>query len=103
MWSFYDPDSADEPFERMGKRSSEVRRILGLGHIGPGTELLLMAHQLPDGVEPHIPTTFDAGTIPYFRPGGMTKPLSGSPDGRPEVVHDPVSGTGLVHTVEGAV
>ncbi len=82
-----------------------MHRRLGLGHIDLTREVLLvLGHRLPGGITPHTPTTFDAETSEYYRPGGSTKPLSGpDADGMPEVVHDPITGDQLALAVERAV
>ena len=104
MWSFYDTRHARLPFRRIGKRASELRRRLGLGHTDLRTQqLLLLAHRLPSGMEPCVPTTLDAELGEFFRPGGRTKPLKGpASQGMPEVVHDPVTGRSLVARIQAA-
>ena len=99
IWSFYHPLSLDDPFRGIVQRHHELVRKLGLGHVDPSSELLLWAHRLQPEQVAHIPTTFDAELNEYFRPVGKTEPLSGS-GGLPEVVHPPVNGDQLSHSME---
>jgi len=104
MWSFCDRRHRAQPFRQIGKRASELRRRLGLGHTDlKKQELLLFAHRLPSGTKAYVPTTLDAELGQFFRPGGRTKPLSGpASHGMPEVVHDPVTGRSLIARIEKA-
>jgi len=104
MWSFYDRRARQEPFRRIGRKAGDLHRRLGLGHIDLSEEqLLVFSCRLPTGTPGHVPTAFDAKLGAFFRPGGRTKPLKG-PDnhGMPEVVHDPVTGRGLVERIQKA-
>jgi hypothetical protein len=101
MWSFYQPRALDEPFRGVSKDRSELIRRLGLGLTKPGKDLLLWAHRLEPHQTAHKPTAFDAEAYEYFRPGGKTRPLSGT-DGLYEVVHPPVSSDQLVAQIEKA-
>ena len=102
MWSFYQPQAANDPFCGVSKNAGELVRRLGLGHTDPAEELLLWAHQLDSGQSAYVPTAFDAGLYEYYRPGGKTKPLAGD-GGLHEVVHSPVVGKQLTHRIEKAL
>jgi len=64
-------------------------------------ELLLWQHKLEPHQTAHKPTALDAESFDYYRPGGKTRPLSGT-DGLPEVVHQPVSSNQLAGMIEVA-
>lgn len=105
MWSFYDPSSIDDPFRLIGENKIHLHDRLGLGHIGLSTnDLLIFAHKLTDDIQAHTPTTFDAEISEYYRPGGITEPLTGSyGPGMPEVIHDPVSRAHLLQRIRETV
>lgn len=104
MWSFYDSSSTDDPFTNTGKGGVALRDRLGLGHVDLSIDdLLSLAHALDDAFEANVPTTFDAETSKWFRPGGTTEPLTGAfGEGMPEVVHDPISREDLLQPVREA-
>jgi hypothetical protein len=72
---------------------------LGLGLTGPDEELLVWEHALQPPQTAHRPTALDAEAYEYFRPGGKTRPLSGT-DGVHEVVHRPIRADQLVARIE---
>jgi hypothetical protein len=101
MWSFLDPKSPMAPFGSLGRNAREIRRRLGLGLLPENPRLVLLTFRLPPDLRAHEPTAFDAGMIPFFRPGGQTCPLSEpATDGFPEVVHDPITPAELASRIE---
>jgi hypothetical protein len=99
MWSFYQPRRTDTPFHGVSKDKSELIRRLGLGRANRGEDFLLWEHTLETHQTANRPTAFDAEAYDFFRPGGKTRPLSGS-GGLPEVVHPPVTGNQLAAPIE---
>jgi hypothetical protein len=100
MWSFYDAHAMTDPFQNIGRNRVVLRGRLGLGHILQGEELFVLAHRLPPRPGPFIPTTLDAGTSEFFRPGGRTRCLGGHRKwGMPEVVHQPSTGAYLEEAI----
>jgi|GEM_PF-3375161 hypothetical protein len=101
MWSFYQARKLDDPFYKLPREKSELVRRLGLRLSKPDVELLLWQHKLEPHQTAHKPTALDAESFDYYRPGGKTRPLSGT-DGLPEVVHQPVSSNQLAGMIEVA-
>jgi hypothetical protein len=102
MWSIFQPSSPDNALKGVSTHRRELRRRLGLGHVTEDEELLWWTHRLHAHQEAHVPTAFDAGLNPFFRPGGKTHPLDHASDGLPEVVHPAVTGAQLTHRIEQA-
>jgi hypothetical protein len=87
MWSYRNPPHFHEPFLNIDRTDVVCR----LGLPTYGGEHIAFGHQSASAVR--IPTSFDAGLIDEWRPGGNTKPLPPCEhkyaNGLPEVVHDP--------------
>ena len=103
QWSFLADDATADPLDAVGPRRDEAVNRLGLGHlIDPGLEFMRRAHRLPDGSAAHRPTAWDAELdFPWWRPTGRSEPLdgSGSANGLPEAVHEPVGPESLVRPI----
>lgn len=96
-----------DPFHPLSKTFNDIISGLGLGHfMETPVPLVLLSYKSdePDATPSlHRPTVADAADGSYYRPFdipshpyGYTKPLSAGLARKPEVVHEPINGTGLV-------
>lgn len=102
MWCYPASDPGN-PFAEIGTTRAEAVNILGLGFYAvdePATELVRWAHVLPDSIEAHAPTAWDAGAYVYWRPGGRTYRLDRDDYGVTEVVHNPIGSEDLTVAIE---
>lgn len=97
MWSFFQPDSPQDPLDGFVPNASEFVRRLALP-FARGKRLLYWVHKLDETQVARFPTALDAALTAEFRPGGKTQ----SEDGLPEVVHEPVYGRQLEQPIREA-
>lgn len=97
MWSFFQPDSPQDPLKSCVPEASEFVRRLGL-EPATGKGLLYWVHKLDETQVARFPTALDAELKTEFRPGGKTC----GDDGLPEVVHEPVYGRPLDQPIREA-
>lgn len=89
VWSFQDGLPNNDPFE--GHNLDDILCRLGVPREAP--RYIRYGHRLPNDIQAHSPTAFDASTNQHWRPGGLTKPLEECThiheEGLTEVVHLP--------------
>ncbi|MEW6380434.1 MAG: hypothetical protein AB1611_12620 [bacterium] len=80
--------------EKQGDTLDDLRDRLGLSHLNGGEELIRVIYdwKVIDGLKSglRVPTVLDAGSTPYFKPGGWTMSLTRKKEGLPEMVHEKI-------------
>jgi hypothetical protein len=116
MWSTFAPDGG-RPFDGLQRSARHLRATFGLTQVDADAPLLLLEYILPDGVVPRLPTVVEAYAgdewLYYFRPATEVEIEDGysrtyvwdelarrEHTGRPEVVHEPVTGHVLTSEIE---
>ncbi len=120
MWSTFEPSGGDPfAFAPTPPMAKEIGPVLGLPEETRFQPLLLLRYELPSTIKPRIPRITEAYAgdvwVYYFRPAdaediergfGRTyvwDSHAGTHAGRPEIVHEPLSGEHLVMDIEEAL
>jgi len=115
MWSTFDP-AGGRPFQGLKRSSQFLRALFGLDKTDSPSSLILLEYTIPDGSIARVPTIVEAYAgewLYHFRPAGPFEIEAGygrtyvwdelarcGESGRPEVVHEPVTGFLLTSEIE---
>jgi hypothetical protein len=119
MWSTFDP-AGGRPFQGIKRSARFFRAIFGLSANDADSPLLLLEYILPEGIAARIPTVAEAYAgdewLYHFRPASEIEIDEGysrtyvwdelarkAGAGRPEVVHEPITGYVLTSDLEEVV